>query len=277
MSTLSGFTCTLLHICRFPYPLCPPSGSGMNQLPDHAYKSVFCGHCGHVIRVPVYCHDRFCPMCSKARAWKIRSRMTELLKSTVLEPGQGFKLLTLTLKNQPDLAPMVKQLLHSFRLMRHRKFWKRSFSGGCFVIEVTGHAGYWHAHLHILLQGSYLPQRILLQHWRKINGSGGVYIQKITKKSVIFYLTKYLTKECEEGSDNKQISSVLKDFRLFQPFGLWHGLIPPYKKKSMPCPDCGCKVWVPEHTIFAFARSSSRTYSRDPTLGENAKKRLNSL
>ncbi len=248
----------------------------MIRLPDHDYKSVFCESCGYKIRVPVYCKNRFCPMCSRARAWKIRSRMTELLSSVRPQSSEGFKLISLTLKNQPQLAPMVKQLLHSFRLMRHRKFWKRSFSGGCFVIEVTGYEGYWHAHLHILVLGLYVPQRILLDHWRDINGGGGVYIQKITKRGVIFYLTKYLTKEGEEGSDNVAISAALRDFRLFQPFGLWHGLLPKYKKKTTPCPNCGCKIWMPEHVVFAHSRSSMLYYSRDVVLAEQALKRMNS-
>ena len=262
MWPLSCFTCSLLHYCRFQSLQLYTRGFPVAQLTDHEYKSVFCEHCGFTVRVPVYCRNRFCPMCSKARMWKIRSRMTELLRKSQLSSRENYKLLTLTIKNQSDLAPMCKQLLHSFRKLRHRSFWMKCYSGGCFVVEITGVAGYWHAHLHIIVQGEFCPQSELLRHWRQINKTGGVYIQKINKKGIIWYLTKYLTKEADPASDSSTISEVLKDFRLFQPFGSWHGLIGPYKKRSMPCPDCGCRFWIPAHVIEREIRVSFPSHSR---------------
>jgi len=176
--------------------------------------------------------------------------MQEMLHSVRLSPGEGFKLLTLTMKSEENLQSMVKKLLHSFRKLRNRAFWKRQFVGGCFVIEIKGVPGKWHAHLHIILQGKYTPQAVILKHWRSVAGNGGAFISVCDKRGVIFYLTKYLTKECEAGSDSSAISDVLKDFRLFQPFGIWHGLLPKYQPKKMSCPDCGCLVWIPEHMIF---------------------------
>lgn len=193
-------------------------------------------------------------MCSRSRAFKIRQRMTELLKASELLPGEGFKMLTLTIKSQPDLLEMCKQMQTSFRKLRFRKFWKRVFRGGCFIQEITGSEGKWHAHLHIILQGQYCPQALILKHWRAINSTGGVYITKCDKRGVLFYLTKYLTKEADYKDDCQKISDVLKGYRLFQPFGIWHNLLPPFRKKQMPCPHCGCKIWVPEHVIFSYTR-----------------------
>lgn len=245
----------------------------MPELTDHEYKQVSCGHCGHEIRVPVYCRNRFCPHCSRARAWKIRDRMTHMLKNVVLRNNDNFRLLTLTIKNQPDLKPMCKQMLKSFKKLRNRKFWKPAFPGGCFIIEITGYEGYWHAHLHVLLQGKYVPQAIILNHWRQINGSGGVYIKTCDKKGVLYYLTKYLTKEATSEDDSVLISNCLKDFRLFQPFGSWHALIQPYKKRNYPCPDCNSTIWIPDHTLFSMASRSGCYSSPSKGVMEEARAR----
>ena len=230
----------------------------MPKSPDHQYKSVDCGSCGHSIRVPVYCHDRFCQLCSRSRAWKIRDRMTNLLKASPLEPGHGFKFLTLTIKSQPDLKPMCKIMLKSFKKLRNRKFWKRVFVGGCFILEITGQEGKWHAHLHIIVQGPYCPQHLILKHWRQINGTGGVFIKQCNTRGVLYYLTKYLTKEADYQDDCETISNTLKDFRLFQPFGSWHALLPKYKKKTMPCPSCGGTIWIPAHIIDQMMRDTEK-------------------
>lgn len=221
---------------------------------DHDFRTIYCGDCGHPIQVPIYCKNRFCKACSQNRARRIRSRMSSLLKKSRLLPGESYKAITLHVRNQESLAQMCTFLHKRFRKLRSRALWKRHVSGGCFVVEVTGSPGCWHAHLHIICQAKYFPWDALLNEWRFLVGAGGIYIQKIKSEAIIGYLTKYLTKSCSSDHTSKDISDQLKNFRLFNPFGKWYRLLPPYKKKKYKCPDCGCHIWIPEFEILAFSR-----------------------
>ncbi|MGL5733671.1 MAG: rolling circle replication-associated protein [Beijerinckiaceae bacterium] len=51
-------------------------------------------------------------------------------------------------------------------------------------------------HMHLLMRGPFMLQRILLAIWRNIMGSGGVNIKFIrNQQKVLFYITKYIGKD----------------------------------------------------------------------------------
>lgn len=225
---------------------------------DHDYRTIYCGSCGHEIRVPIYCKNRFCPVCSQNRARRIRTRMSGLLSKTRLLPCENFKAITLHVRNQESLAQMCTFLHKSFRKLRSRALWKRHVSGGCFVVEISGKPGCWHAHIHIICQSSYFPWDVLLNEWRFLVGAGGIYIQRIKNEAILGYLTKYLTKVCSEPGVQHEISDQLKNFRLFNPFGNWYRLLPKYVKKKYPCPICSCHIWIPEFEIEGLRRDIDR-------------------
>lgn len=51
-------------------------------------------------------------------------------------------------------------------------------------------------HMHLLMRGPYMHQRVLLALWRNIMGSGGVNIKFIRNTAkVLFYITKYIGKD----------------------------------------------------------------------------------
>ena len=211
---------------------------------EHPYITIICSNCGHSHPVPKLCGDRFCEICGRRRRFRVRSRLRALLSHSQLSKGDKFAHLIFTLKNQPDLEKMVYQLIASFRKLRQRKIWKSSVKGGAYVIEVTGSPGDWHAHMHCVIQSQYIPQRVLLKHWRDLNGKAGCFIKAIPKQAIINYLSKYLVLDKSSCASRSHINKALCGIRLFQPFGLWHKLIGKYTSIGFKCPVCGSTTWI---------------------------------
>lgn len=224
---------------------------------EHEYRRFCCTNCGHTFDVPIYCKNRFCPTCSYSRSIKTEARLLYLLSHLPNLPGYSVKMLTLTIRSQPDIDVMVKDIIKYFRRLRQRSFWSKYFMGGVYVLEVTGRPNSWHVHIHAVVLCRFIPYSLLLRHWKSVTSSTGVYISRIPKKSAVSYLTKYLTKCSFPLSLVPIISHSLQSIRMFSCFGLFHNLIKDYKKPPYHCPNCGCINWILLDAIdFMFKRYS---------------------
>jgi len=233
-------------------------------LNQHEYKTFFCSGCGYEVRAPVYCKNRFCSVCGRLRAKALRLRMQQLLTAVRPGPGETYKAITLHVRNQASLSGMVHFLNKAFRKLRSRALWRHNVSGGCFVVEITGQPGFWHAHIHIICLSRYIPWDHLLSEWRFLVGAGGIYIQKIKSQAILGYLTSYLTKGCQNIEQQQEISDELKNYRLFNVFGIWFKCLTKKKKKKFPCPKCGHLCWLPEWVINRMGRGWSKEKTLTP-------------
>lgn len=204
-----------------------------------------CAHCGHEIRTPVYCGNRFCPVCSIPRLARVRRRLKFLVKNTKMPTGSTFKHLTLTIRNQDDLPKMLKAIVKSFNRLRHRADWKNRVSGGAFVLEVTGRPNNWHAHIHALLVAQYFPFDLLLKLWKQVSSGQGVFIQHKPVNMVVSHLCKYLSKPDVPDLVLEEVTAELKSYRMFQPFGCWFKLMKKYIENEYLCPECNSHTWLP--------------------------------
>lgn len=220
---------------------------------EHEFRSIVCLDCQHEISVPVYCGNRFCPVCSKPRLNRVRQRLQWLVNLIKLDKGYGVKFLTLTIKNQPHLDDMLQDLVKSFRKLRNRAFWKRNVSGGAFVLEVTGSQGDWHAHIHAVLEAKFMNFYELLDIWKKVSSGKGVYIKRLPKSAIIHYLTKYLSQPSVIPELVNEVSDDIAGFRLFQPFGSWYARNGTFVLKKAGCPKCGSHLLLPFDIIFRMA------------------------
>lgn len=211
---------------------------------SHEFKAYACSHCGATFNAPVYCGDRFCSICTAPRRRRIRHRLLHLINHVNPPQRYAFKHITLTIPNQPILELAVTVLLTSFRRLRQRRTWKKHVKGGAFVIEVTGEAGKWHAHLHIIAESQFFPVFALSRQWAACSPGRVVYIQVVRKSHIVNYLTKYLTKSALSAAARLDVSNTLRRYRLFQPFGSWHGITPPSPVPRYSCPTCGSTDWL---------------------------------
>lgn len=209
----------------------------------HAYRRIVCGHCGERIDCPVYCGNRFCPVCSVTRLLRVRRRLEFLSSTQPKLKGHRWQMWTFSVKNCVDLSDGIKHLLKAFRRLRNTQYWGNHVDGGAFVIEVKGRPGNWHPHIHVLLYLAYMDWAHVLKSWRKCSGGRGCYYKDIPQREAVGYLTKYLTKLDIPDSLEIEISQSLKGSRLFAPIGSWHAMNKAYKKSSAPCKKCGATAW----------------------------------
>jgi len=218
---------------------------------EHLFITLCCTHCGHKIDVPVYCGNRFCPVCGVARRMRVRNRL-EFLAANVAEPkDMSMKFLTLTIPSQPDVFVMTRFILKAFRKLRQRAFWKKNVDGGAFVLEIKGAQGYWHVHLHAVLMCNFLPYDELLKLWIGCSKGRGVWIEKIPTDQIVKYLSKYLTKPSVDDVALNDANWALHGLRLFSPFGSWYNLNLTYSKPKAECPECHSTSWMPFDLVYS--------------------------
>lgn len=206
----------------------------------HQYRTFACSACNHAFRAPVSCGNRFCSICNSGRRRRLRAKMSFIVRSVQLSPGERIRFLTLTIPRCEDLRAAAQQLIKSFRRLRQRQFWLNKVTGGFYVIEVTGRPGNWHCHLHAAISAKFLSVRQLSTQWQRVSPGRIVHIKTETPAVIIRYITKYVTKTSLDESVQPEASEALRNFRLFQPFGRWSKLATKAPKVSYSCPECNC-------------------------------------
>jgi hypothetical protein len=90
--------------------------------------------------------------------------------------GGYIRLLTLTVKNGPDMRERYEHLKASFRRLKQRACWKRHVQGAIRVVEITKSKvnGEWHWHYHVMIVGSWWDQAEISDEWLKATGDSDV-------------------------------------------------------------------------------------------------------
>lgn len=135
-----------------------------------------------------------CPFCAARRGSKTVERYLDRLRVVLQErPGLKLGLLTLTVKNGPDLVERHTHLECSWRrLQERRRDWLKKgrgytelakVAGALFSYEVTNKGKGWHPHLHaIVLLDDWLDQGKLSAEWQAITGDSYIVdIRRIGK------------------------------------------------------------------------------------------------
>ena len=136
------------------------------------------------------CRDRWCPMCAGQKA-SYAKEQTEIYLKAMKAP----RMLTLTLRNNDsDLKSQMDFLTLSFRTLRQRAYWKRHVKGGIWFLQIkrAENSGFWHPHLHVIIDGEYMEQHRLSELWEQVTfGSPVIDIRRIND---IEYTAKYVAR-----------------------------------------------------------------------------------
>lgn len=172
------------------------------------------------------CRDRLCPLCSRLRGQQVRHRVRHLVQR-----ANSVRFVTFTIpRTEEGLGERIDKLLKAFSDLRRRKFWKGLVKGGLFVIETTrGQRGeHWHVHLHVLVEGEFMPHASLKAEWGAVLGAEAVVDIRAThsREKAVAYVCKYVSK----GSDIEEMTpEELCEYaegvhrrRLMGTFGSWH-------------------------------------------------------
>lgn len=139
------------------------------------------------------CHDRFCLPCMQDRARLIVANLKAQL------PYEPTRFITLTLKhNEAPLAEQLTRLYCAFSSLRRRQFWQDTVAGGIAFLELklSSADDRWHPHLHVLVRGKYVPQKLLADAWLQITGDSYIVDVRLVKSpdQLYSYLARYVTK-----------------------------------------------------------------------------------
>lgn len=204
-------------------------------------RSVRFGSCGANAHVEVsdtdppeyrlaaeHCRDRWCRPCQRERGRIIAANIVEHLD------GGFCRFLTLTIRTRDlSLSDAVHKLYRSFAKLRQTVWWRSRVTGGCATCEIkrTRDGLGWHPHLHLLVQGEYLPQGWLAKKWLAITGDSYIVdifaVQDGVKAAR--YVTKYLSKPVPASivrnpDDLLEAIQALTGRHLVLTFGSWRGL-----------------------------------------------------
>lgn len=125
---------------------------------------------------------------------------TRIIVSNTLDylPAGPCRMTTLTLAHSArPLTEQLDRLIACFRRLRRTPIWKRHVVGGLATIEVTrGTDGHWHPHVHVIMQGRYLPHSDLRAAWYQITGDSLIVDIRMARDDAdaLAYVTKYLSK-----------------------------------------------------------------------------------
>ena len=218
-----------------------------------------CTNCAEEIDFIVPCGHRLCFQCAKVyltqRRQYLVSRFTEILLKRDIK-SHGLRLLTLTFKNVWDLdkwiskfQDWIKSFLRSFKI--NKKLANCTILGGCGNIEVTYNSEWdnWHIHVHLTIEGNYIPQKVIKQQWIKTTGGNGSIVDirliKNNDRTIVnsaWEIAKYNAKphNIHEWTLPRiqQFEIAVHNKRLFFTFGTWYN-DRIYDNGLKPCPNCG--------------------------------------
>lgn len=144
------------------------------------------------------CKHRWCIPCQRDRSRDLAARVARLFdKGTT-------RFVTLTLATaSPRLADEVTRLYDAFRALRRRVWWKRKVTGGVAFLEVkwSGKSNRWHPHLHVLVQGAYMPQPRLAALWHAVTKDSYIVDIRLVRDASVaaHYVTKYASKSAHDA------------------------------------------------------------------------------
>lgn len=173
------------------------------------------------------CHDRFCLPCAQARSRTIARRVLAKIQ------GSESRFLTLTLRTGSEpLTVSLDRLYTAFAVLRRTHLWRSRVSGGVALVELKWFPDTerWHPHLHVLIQGLYVPQPDLKALWLRITRDSSIVDIRLVRndRHASRYITKYASKPFNSSflHDEDRLDEALlalKGRRLAMTFGHWRG------------------------------------------------------
>jgi hypothetical protein len=173
-------------------------------------------------------------------------------------------MLTLTLKtSDAPLHETLTRLTASWRRFRVNRKIAPLLEGGLAFLELTlgKGTGQWHPHLHVLVEGAFLPIDLVRNVWHKVTGDS--YIVHIcalrSPADAASYVTKYAGKSLSprvwhDPAKLQEAIEALTGRRTFNIFGNWQG----YGLTQPPADDCEWEAVEPLQKTIARARAGDR-------------------
>lgn len=170
------------------------------------------------------CRDRCCPRCAGIRGFAAKDKIRDLMRSM-----NAPRFVTLTLKHDNQgLKFMHDRLMKSFRRLRNSAFWKSHVRHGVYVVETTHTPGRneWHVHLHLVVDGEFMAQKVLAKEWKSVTGDSmivdirAVHDREQTASYLCDYLSKPPTMNAWPAATLREFATAMHGRRIIGTFGV---------------------------------------------------------
>lgn len=228
-----------------------------------------CRDCGSVGWSKKHCGLRVCPTCAERMKKRLLAKYYKGLKKLPKFYKRRLRLITLTIKNVPDLRmpdfDAITFIKQAFYRLRKRPCLKVKIYGGVYGLETTNTGKGWHLHIHALVSSDYIVdacnemkraknrseeveiEKRLCRHckdkclrrlWQEETGSTVIDVRKanvIGINEVVGYITKPF------ASDDAALLvdwwQAMKNRPFLKPFGVFFKMAK--IKVYLICPWCG--------------------------------------
>lgn len=130
------------------------------EINKSAYSSAFC-ECGvQDVDLTFRCNLRLCPSCSGRNKRKFRKKYYHFLNRFSSNRKDFRYFLTISPKNYDDLDFGIRDIRKSFQRFIRLKYVKERIKFGLYVIEVKKSRGSWNIHIHAIIYGQELDNKM---------------------------------------------------------------------------------------------------------------------
>lgn len=119
-----------------------------------------CGCSTRVLSLKHHCNLRTCPECAKKRKRRIVRQYKPFLESLPQDRTNFLYFLTISPQNYTNLQEGLTHIKKSFAKFLRHKYIKDRIKAGLYVIETKGTEGNWNIHIHAIVYGRFLDNRI---------------------------------------------------------------------------------------------------------------------
>lgn len=206
------------------------------------------------------CQHLLCPLCAIRRgskALKAYLDRWEIIRAE--KPALRPFLVTLTVKDGPDLAERFQHLKSAQRELWMRKHRRRGsvfdgVAGAVWSYEIKrgNGSGLWHPHLHMIALAEVQPDQVeLAREWQSITGDSFIVdvrpISSDDPASGFIEVFKYAVKFSDQPpADTLHAFQTLRGKRLLEPSGCFRGVVEPEGLLD----DCEALEGLPFVTLF---------------------------
>lgn len=231
---LLGNNAITSHLTKLNYPE-KSIRSMINCGESSGFRVMASCNCGNrIIPMKHNCNLRTCPRCAKIRKRKISRKYISLLEGLNQNRKYFLYFLTISPKNYPNLKQGLDHIKKSFsKFLRHKYLQDRILSG-LYVIETKGTEGDWNIHLHAIIYGRWIDNKVRREKDSRIvrlfmQSSNREVNIHITKQSSVRFTLNYMLKYISSNKDDfetdldmaKYIVAIRKR-RLISTFGAFY-------------------------------------------------------
>lgn len=212
-------------------------------------------HCGcknKIIDLTYHCSLRTCSGCSKIRKRKISRKYFPFLQNLYQNKKYFLYFLTISPKNYKNIKEGLKHIKKSFSKFLRHKYLKDRVKGGLYVIESKGKEGNWNIHIHAIIYGRWIDNKVRKEKDSKLvrlfrqSSKTEVNIH-ITRQNSVRFTLNYMLKYISANKNNFKTSLDMAKYimatrkkRLIHTFGEFYNI--KIKKSKCICYKCNQEI-----------------------------------